>query len=96
MGKPKEPKPFKLDDVKKEVAAKQEKTKLNEKQNQKETNTMNKKHTIITIALTLAALAALGASFFYGMQFGISQEKAINGRVVSEAKSLVTITEAKK
>lgn len=92
MGKTKEPEPFSLKDtkekVKKEIKQKQ--------QNEKETNTMNKKHTIITIALTLLTLAALGSSFFYGMQFGTAQEKAINGRVVNEAKSLVTITEAKK
>jgi uncharacterized membrane protein (DUF106 family) len=89
VGKPKEEKPFNLQELKDKVKNEQKQN----KQNQKEINNMNKKHIIVTIVLTLAFLTALATAFIYGVNY----EKSVNNRVVSEAKSLVTITaEAKK
>lgn len=87
MGKKKE-EPFSLQDVKDKV--KNDK-KLN-KQNQKEETNMNKKHIIVTIVLTLTFLASLAGMFVVGINY----EKSVQNRVVSEAKSLVTISEVKK
>lgn len=69
------------------------KPKLKTKENKpKEIETMNKKHIIITIALTLTLLAALVGMF----ALGISYERGINNRVNSEVKTFVSAIKPKK
>jgi flagellar basal body-associated protein FliL len=89
VSKPKEPKPI---DGKSIIEQAKNKVKT-QKQNEKETNTMNKKHIIVTIILTLSFLSSLAGMFIVGINY----EKGISNRVTNEAKSLVTLTaEAKK
>lgn len=59
------------------------------KSNKKENTQMSKNKTIIlTVLTTLAILGTIATIFYYGAQYGISQERSFNNRLQSEAKSL--------
>ena len=74
-----------------------EKVKSEVKKQNKEKGIYNMKKTIlVTIASTLTVLAIMGGIFYLGTQFGAQQEKAVNTRIVSEAKSLAKTVEPSK
>lgn len=82
MGKPKE-EPFNLQDIKDKVKNDQKQN----KQNEKETTNMNKKHIIETIKTILITVLITGiVAFYYGFISGQENKSGI----VSEAKSLIT------
>lgn len=93
MGKPKEDKESL---GRKLINESKNKVNQNNINNQKETTKMEKYKTLITVVITIVSIALLGVAFCHGVQYGISHEQSVNGRVVTEAKSLVTLAEPKK